>query len=415
MRIATSTINAIGVAGMANQTSQMVTLEEEISTNRTVNLAGDNPVAAAESVQVQTSIQNQTQYTANQDSATTALGLEDSTLSSVSTVIQNIQSVLEQANNGSLTDTDRASYATELESDRAQLLALANTTNSTGQYIFSGAQTSTAPFSNNPSGAGVVYNGDQGVINAQISSSRQIATNDPGSNVFMSATPGATSPIPTASSSNTGSGTIGVVSTTQSGAASNADSYTVTFAVDASGNTTYTVTDNSATPPTVSSAQNYTAGSSIQLGTGETITINGAPADGDSFNVAPPTASQNNIFATIDNAIAALQTPSQSASGQTNVTNQMATALSQVANSYTTVLTTLASVGSRETEVNATSTLTSTVSTTYSTQLSNLVGLTTDAMAGVYSQLSTIQTQLQATEEAYSSTAKLSLFSDINT
>lgn len=417
MRIATSTITEIGTSGMNSQQNQLVQLMEEISTNRTVNLAGDNPVAASQAVTTQTAVQNNTQYTANQNAAATSLGLEDSTLNSVTTQIRNIQSILQKANNGSLTDSDRQSYATELQSARDQLLALANTTDASGNYIFGGFQTGTAPFTNTPSGAGVVYNGDQGVISAQVSASRQIPTNDPGSNVFLSATPGAATPIATAPSSNAGSATIGVLATTQAGAATNSDNYTVTFSISSAGVTSYTVMDNTL-PPTATNPtqpQAYTAGSAIQLGTGETLVINGTPANGDTINVAPPTAAQNNIFTTIDNAITALQTPSQSAAGQTNITNQMASSLQQISNSYTTVLTTLASVGSRETELKTLGTLGTSVDTTYSTQLSNLVGLTTANMAGVYSQLQTIQTQLSATQKAFVSTQQLSLFSMIQT
>jgi flagellar hook-associated protein 3 FlgL len=220
--------------------------------------------------------------------------------------------------------------------------------------------------------------------------------------------------VATAPTSNGGSGTIGQFSTNQSGVASNNDSYTIAFQV-ANGATTYTVTDNSVTPPTTTNPATYTAGSSIQLGSGQSIVINGAPANGDTFNIAPPTAAQSNIFTSLDNAISALQTPSQGGTGATNIANAMATALQEINNSQTTVLTTLASVGSRQTEVTALGTLSSTVSTTYSTQLSNLVGLSTDAMAGVYSQLSTIQTQLEATQKAFVSTQQLSLFSDIQT
>ncbi|CAB3778536.1 flagellar hook-associated protein FlgL [Pararobbsia alpina] len=417
MRIATSTIDAIGVNGMNTQQNQLVTLLTEISSNRTVNVPGDNGVAAAQSVGVQTAVQMSTQYASNLSSATTSLGLEDTTLGSISSTMRNIQTVITNASNGSLTDQDRASYAAELQSDRSQLLALANTTDATGNYIFGGFQTTNPPFVNNANGIGATYVGDQGQINSQVSAQLQLATNDPGSNIFMTATPGASLPIPSAANNNTGSGTIGVVSTTQAGAPGNADSYTVSFQVT-NGNTTYTVQDTtpSGTPPTLqppTSPQTYTAGSAIALGSGQTITINGAPADGDSFNVAPPTAAQSNIFTTLDNLIATLQTPQQSASGQTNITNQLATYSTQVANTATTVLTVNASVGARETQVNTLTTQGTSTNLSYSTQLSNLVGLTTDQLAGVYSQMSTLQTQLSATQKAYTAVQGLSLFSTI--
>src|ERR1700748_402178 len=116
MRIATSTITSIGTSGMNTSQTELVNLLTEISTNRTVNLAGDNGVAAAQSVSVQTAVQTTTQYGANQDVATTSLGLEDSTLTSVTKVLTDIQSIITKANNGSLTDQDRASYASELSS-----------------------------------------------------------------------------------------------------------------------------------------------------------------------------------------------------------------------------------------------------------------------------------------------------------
>ena len=419
MRIATSTIASIGIDGMNDTQSQLVSLLTEISTNRTVNLAGDNPVAASQAVDVQTAVSTNTQYATNRSTATTSLGLEDTTLSSVTTTIQAIQTLMNKATNGSLTDSDRASIAASLQTDRDQLMSLANTTDANGNYIFGGYQTSSPPFVDNANGIGAAYVGDQGKINSQVSSQRQVATNDPGSNIFMTSTPGASSPIPSAGSANTGSGTLGVVATTQSGAPTNADTYQVAFQVSANGNTTYTVQDMtpSGTPPTVQppgTAQPYTAGSAIQLGAGQTLTINGAPADGDTFNVAPPTATQSNIFTTLDNLIATLKTPSQSASGQTSLTNQLATFTTQVSNTYTTVLTTHASVGARETEVNTLNTQGTSIDTAYQTQLSNLVGLTTDQMAGVYSEMSTIQTQLSATQKAFVSVQGLSLFSMIN-
>jgi flagellar hook-associated protein 3 FlgL len=419
MRIATSTITAIGTSGMNSSQSQLVDLLTEISTNRTVNDPGDNGVAAAQSVGVQTAVQVNTQYGANQNVATTSLGLEDTTLKSVTSTLQDIQTVINKANNGSLTDQDRASYAAELQSDRAELLSLANTTDANGNYIFGGFQTSNPPFVNNSNGIGATYVGDQGQINSQVSAQRQLPTNDPGSNIFMTATPGASLPIPSAANDNTGAGTIGVVSTTQSGAPSNADSYTVSFQVDANGDTTYTVQDTtpSGTPPVLqppTDPQPYTAGAAINLGAGQTITINGKPADGDSFNVAPPTAAQSNIFTTLDNLISTLQSPQQSAAGQTNIANQLATFGTQVANTYTTVLTVHASVGARETEVNTLATQSTNTDLAYSTQLSNLVGLTTAQSAGVYSQLSEIQTQLSATQKAYTTVQGLSLFSMIN-
>lgn len=413
MRIATSTLNQIGPTGIAQQQSELLRLSNIIASGRTVSLAGDDPVAAAHAVVTKTALSANTQHTANQDAANASLGLESSTLNSAVTQLQKIQTLVAKANNGSLSDSDRAAYATELESARAQLLALANTTDAHGNYVFGGFQTSAAPFSNNPNGAGVLYNGDQGQIKAQVGPTRQLAVNDPGSNVFLSSTPGVASSIATAPSSNAGSATIGVLSTVQAGAASNSDAYTIAFQKDANGNTTYTVTDN--TTGTTTQPAAYTDGSAIPLGAGQTLMIHGAPEAGDTFDVAPPSAAQSNVFATIDNLITALRTPSQSPGGHANLANQMASGLQQLGNTYTTMLTTLASVGARQTELKSLKSVGSAKDLTYSSQLSDEVGLTTDKMPGVYEQLVSVSTQLTATQTAFVKTQSLSLFSLIKT
>ncbi|HEY2020536.1 flagellar hook-basal body complex protein [Paraburkholderia sp.] len=82
-------------------------------------------------------------------------------------------------------------------------------------------------------------------------------------------------------------------SITNAAAGTNTDSFTIDF----TSPTQYTVTDN--TLNTTSAAQTFTAGSSITLGNGESITFSGAPASGDQYTVTPnPTAFNQNSSTT---------------------------------------------------------------------------------------------------------------------
>ncbi|MFM0058119.1 flagellar hook-basal body complex protein [Paraburkholderia phytofirmans] len=91
---------------------------------------------------------------------------------------------------------------------------------------------------------------------------------------------GSTLTTPGATITNTASGT-------------NNDSYTVNF----TSPTTYTVTDT--TLGTTTAAATYTAGTAISLGNGQTITLNGTPATGDSVAIAPtPVAFNQNSSST---------------------------------------------------------------------------------------------------------------------
>ncbi|WP_175885809.1 flagellar hook-associated protein FlgK [Burkholderia sp. BCC0044] len=98
--------------------------------------------------------------------------------------------------------------------------------------------------------------------------------------------------VPSATTTNTGSGTIGGLSVTSATAAANAHNYTITMGGTTAA-PTYTVTDNTAVPPTTSAAQPYQSGSAITLTAGVTVTVSGTPAVGDTFKVAPNTGGTN--------------------------------------------------------------------------------------------------------------------------
>ncbi|VWD63122.1 flagellar hook protein FlgK [Burkholderia lata] len=97
--------------------------------------------------------------------------------------------------------------------------------------------------------------------------------------------------VPSATTTNTGNGTIGGLSVTSATAAANPHNYTITMGVDTSGNPTYTVTDKTAN--TTTGPQPYQSGSPITLTAGVTVTVSGTPAAGDTFTVAPNTGGTN--------------------------------------------------------------------------------------------------------------------------
>src|SRR3546814_2723976 len=96
--------------------------------------------------------------------------------------------------------------ADQLSGVRDQLLALANTSDGQGRYLFGGADDGSAPFSWNGSSAD--YHGDQTTVTAQIGSQRAVAQNDPGNDVFMGLKTGNGSFAVTGASGNTGSAAV---------------------------------------------------------------------------------------------------------------------------------------------------------------------------------------------------------------
>lgn len=324
MRISSNTIYDMGVAGIQQQTSDLIRSQQQLASGRRILAPSDDPVASARVLDVTQSQSLNKQYDTNTGSATSKLGLQDSILGSVVNLIQNVQTTAVYGGNAILTNTDRASLALELRSGYQELMGLANTTDDSGQYMFSGYKGATRPFGETAPGV-VAYSGDEGQRLIQISPSRMIPVSDSGASVFQQINNGNGTFVSRAVATNTGAGVIdpGTVSDPAKWAASNKD-YTLRFAANtnvmpATTNTgsatvkagivdqaawnaggknllvtfaggaapfTYTVTD------TVSGANvtgTYTpAATPVKVSfEGAEILFSGTPVAADNFNIAP--------------------------------------------------------------------------------------------------------------------------------
>jgi flagellar hook-associated protein 3 FlgL len=306
--------------------------------------------------------------------------------------------------------------ATQLQGYRDNLMTLSNSADSNGNYIFSGFKGTTQPFTNNASGTGATYAGDNGQRQVQISDNRSINVADNGATVFQSVSPNESVPVSSAAAGNSGSGTVGPVNVSDSGNSGNASTYTIAFATSGTGSTattTYTVTDQSGA--VITPATPYVAKQDIALGGGQKVAIDGAPANGDSFTVAPANtgnASDTDIFSTLDSLISALKQPTTSnPAAQATLQNALTTGGTKVNNMYNNVLTTQASVGGREQEVTATQTAMTTTSTQTASSLQDLTSIN---LVSSISQYELTQNALQGAQQAFASIQKMSLFQYIS-
>jgi flagellar hook-associated protein 3 FlgL len=400
MRISTSMMFDMGVSRLTDLQSGIVKTQQQISTGRRVLTPSDDPVAAAAALGVSQAMSMNDQYAVNRNAAKGALSEEESNLADVTTQLQNIKSIVVGAGNGALDDTQRQDYVTQLKSTYDELLALANTKDSLGNYIFSGYQTNTQPFTK--SAAGVTYNGDQGQRLLQVAPSRQMSISDSGLAVFENNPVGNGSFVTAADAANTGSGLISTGSVVDLSQLKG-QTFTLDFSVDATtGETTYTSTDSST--GVISAAQPYTSGESITLG-GMQFAISGDPANGDTFTVAPST--DQNIFTTLDNLITALSTSAVGSTNQTRLANSLASANNNVENALTNVGSVRASVGARLHEIDDLDSAGSDLGIQYTTKYGNLVNV--DPIAA-YSSLTQQQYTLQAAQQSFISITGLSLF-----
>ncbi|MBB5412538.1 MULTISPECIES: flagellar hook-associated protein FlgL [unclassified Paraburkholderia] len=407
MRISTQQYFSMNVANMSNQQAQLSQIYQEISSGESLTTPADNPLGAAQAVQLSSTASALSQYTTNQNAALTSLQAEDSTLSSVITTLQSANTLGLRAGDGSLNDADRTAIAAQLTALRDQLVTSANASDSSGNALFAGFQNSTQAFTTDAAG-NVTYTGDTGTRTVQVTDSNAVSTGDNGLSVFMSVGATNAQPIASGDPANTGSGVIGAVSVKDPTNAGNADSYQIQFSGSGSS-LTYTVTDT--TTNVAGTVQPYTAGSDITIA-GQTVEITGTPAANDKFTVQPANQAGTNVFANLNAMIAALQQPvSGNPAASANLQNALNTGLSQLGNTLNNVTAVQASVGGREQEVKALQTVTETNS--LQTQ-SDLADLTQTDMVSTISKYSMEQAALQASQQAFVQIQNMSLFQYIN-
>jgi flagellar hook-associated protein 3 FlgL len=407
LRISTNAMYQNGTTQLNTLQSQMAKTQMQLSTNRRMLTAADDPIAAARALEVTQSQSMNTQFGTNRTNANISLSMVDTTLQDVSTQIQDIQSLIVTAGNATYTQSDREALATELEGRLTDLIGLANTTDGSGTYLFSGYATSTQPFTQTSTGA--AYQGDQGQRSLQVGSSRKMAISESGSAIFEAITTGNGKFQTQAAAANTGAGIVSPGSVTDPSKLTGHD-YAINFSV--SGDpavTTYTVTDNTTSPATdVLKDQPYTAGASISFD-GMSLDVSGEPADGDSFTAEP--SQKQSVFSTITNLIATLRTSADGSAGKAALTNGLNTASSNMQNALDNVLTVQASVGSRMKEIDYLETTGTDLDTQYTSTLSDLQDLDMTAAISLYAQQ---QTTLQAAQVSFKSMTSLSLFNYIS-
>jgi flagellar hook-associated protein 3 FlgL len=390
----------------------------------------DDPVAAAQALLVTQSREVTAQHMENQGNADSQLGLVDSQLSSLGDLLQHVrEKVIQAGNTATLSNTDRQAIATELEARLSEMLGIANTQNGTGEFLFSGYQGGTRPFAIDASVAAlppastspVGYFGDDGERLLQVSSSRQMAVNVAGSEVFMQAKNG-NGTFAVATGGNLGGGNNQGTAISDAGSVLDPQKWAlavnnplagqpleIRFSVVA-GVTTYGVYDPVSAVTTGPLA--FTPGQAIPLLTsagvdfGSQLVVQGAPANDDTFSVTP--SSNQSLFQTMQNLIGILRSPVGSATySTTEYTNALGGQLTNLDQAFGNISRVQASVGTRMRELDSLGDTSSDLNVQHQQTLSKLQDLD---YAKAISEFTQQQVQLEAAQKSFVQVSGLSLF-----
>ncbi len=179
------------VAAANQNTANLQQYSTELATGVSVNSLSDNPSAASQDFLLRSEQSANDNFVQTASGVSGALQVTDTALGSVVAQITQAISLATQGNNGTLNAGDLSSIANQLTGVRSEILSLANTSYQ-GQFVFSGSQTSTQPFSLNTSTtpATVVYSGDTVKNAIQSPSGQSFPLNVPGNQVFGSGSTG---------------------------------------------------------------------------------------------------------------------------------------------------------------------------------------------------------------------------------
>lgn len=161
------------------------TSQAKVSVQKQILNPSDKPDQTATILRLNSVIDRQTTYGRTIEMLQARLDNESATLTSASEVLVRIKELAVQANNGTQGLTSRKIIATEIKGLRDQLLSLANSTDTTGNYIFSGSQVRTPAFVEDATTGAVAYKGDQTRMRVDVGEKRKVAINRPGNNVFV--------------------------------------------------------------------------------------------------------------------------------------------------------------------------------------------------------------------------------------
>lgn len=176
------------VSSLDQTSASEAQLTEELASGSRVNSLSDDPIATGDNVLLSQQIGSDDTFSQTASSTQSMLQMSDSALSTVVSQLTSAVSLATEANNGTLNAGDMESISNQLAGIRNEVVSLANTTY-LGQYLFSGSQGTTAPFTLNTSTSPAVatYQGDSSVEYMETPNGQKIQLNVPGNQIFSAA------------------------------------------------------------------------------------------------------------------------------------------------------------------------------------------------------------------------------------
>lgn len=433
MRISSVTMFEQSTASMNRQQNDFLEISKQLASGRRVVNPSDDPQASTRAVRVDQSMAVTQQYTEARVSARNSLSQSESILNSISDGIARSKTLVVQAANGTLSNADRQSVASELRGVYESLLGQANATDGNGRYLFGGYQDDAPPFVKEE--GSVTYKGSEQSRSEQVDASRLMQVAETGSSIFQSVAPGAGYVAEATRTNEDGELLTGETARNEGSVVFNGpqvtnvndpdhgDSFRIVFGEDTNENgETFSTLSVQRFDETDAEWQafdpenngrltdlEYTEeGQTLSFG-GLSVTLEGEPAVDDQILLAKAGSDQGaaDIFKTLEETIRVLETPADGTTNQAALSNTLNTSMRDLDNALDNVLTVRASAGAKLNELDMVDAISSNRMLNYEQTLSDLVDLDYNEAISEYSLR---QVGLQASQQAFADVKGMSLF-----
>ena len=195
MRVSSLSSSNASLAGIQDQQSNIARLSQQIATTQKYLATKDAPIETSQALALAEQIAVRKQYQSNQVNADLSIKEENTVLSELDKAISTARGIAMGAN-ASQDQAARAQLATQLSNLYDHIKGLANSQDTSGNYLFAGYQTSTTPYAHSSVYSGATapqtttYSGDAGIRQVEIDTGRFIQTNDNLDTVMQSGTAG---------------------------------------------------------------------------------------------------------------------------------------------------------------------------------------------------------------------------------
>ncbi|NLJ99997.1 MAG: flagellar hook-associated protein FlgL [Clostridia bacterium] len=181
MRVTNRMITSTVLKNLNSNLKRLHKMQDQMSSGKSVSKPSDDPVYVARIMRLQSMVRQQENYQANIKDAQGFVDNSESSIGTISDIMNRARELAIYGANGAITASDRQAILSEVDELIHETLEVANSSYA-GRFIFGGYQTEQPPFRRE--GDTIIYDGDQGSLDWEVAQGVTMSVNLTGDELF---------------------------------------------------------------------------------------------------------------------------------------------------------------------------------------------------------------------------------------